>query len=418
MLTLIEALNYRCLRYVRQPLSGFHVLVGPNGGGKSTFLDVPAFLGDLVAEGLDVAVKRRGGGIHDLLWARSGASMELAIETAIPETLRALFEVDDYDTVRYEVAVGIDDRTDELSILAERVVLKKDVPEQPILRSAFPSTPLAPETIIAPKGTRGVRTVVHKVAGGNDNFYSEMSPESGKGWIAFKLGARRSALGNLPADESKFPVATWLKEYLSEGVRRVNPASELLRRASPPGLGRGFLADGSNLPWVVDHLRKTAPERFAEWMALLNRTLPELAGIKVVDRPEDLHRYIVLSYTSGIEIPSWMASEGTLRLLALTLPAFLPGFSGVYLIEEPENSLHPGAIEIVSHALASVQNAQILMATHSPVILALAGAGKVLCFGKTAEGATDIIPGSEHPPLLEWRTMTDPETLFAGGVLG
>ncbi len=31
---LIEALNFRCLRYVSQPLGPFHVLAGPNASGK------------------------------------------------------------------------------------------------------------------------------------------------------------------------------------------------------------------------------------------------------------------------------------------------------------------------------------------------------------------------------------------------
>jgi predicted ATPase len=56
MLTLIEALNFRCLRYVKQPLAPFHVLVGPNASGKTTFLDVVAFLGRLVSDGPDAAV--------------------------------------------------------------------------------------------------------------------------------------------------------------------------------------------------------------------------------------------------------------------------------------------------------------------------------------------------------------------------
>ena len=58
MITLIEALNYRCLRYVSRPLGPFHVLVGPNASGKSTFLDVVDFLQDLVSEGLDEALSR------------------------------------------------------------------------------------------------------------------------------------------------------------------------------------------------------------------------------------------------------------------------------------------------------------------------------------------------------------------------
>ena len=37
MIRRIEALNYRCLRYVNQPLQDFHVLVGPNASGKEHF---------------------------------------------------------------------------------------------------------------------------------------------------------------------------------------------------------------------------------------------------------------------------------------------------------------------------------------------------------------------------------------------
>ena len=59
MISLIEALNFRCLRYISQPMGPFHVLVGPNASGKTTFLDVVAFLSDLVSEGLDHAVGDR-----------------------------------------------------------------------------------------------------------------------------------------------------------------------------------------------------------------------------------------------------------------------------------------------------------------------------------------------------------------------
>ncbi len=39
MVTLVETLNYRCLRYVRRHLTPFHVLVGPNVSGKTTVGD-------------------------------------------------------------------------------------------------------------------------------------------------------------------------------------------------------------------------------------------------------------------------------------------------------------------------------------------------------------------------------------------
>ena len=48
MIARIEALNYKCLRYVSQGLQRFQILVGPHASGKSTFLDVPALLAETV----------------------------------------------------------------------------------------------------------------------------------------------------------------------------------------------------------------------------------------------------------------------------------------------------------------------------------------------------------------------------------
>ena len=53
--------------------------------------------------------------------------------------------------------------------------------------------------------------------------------------LPFKLGRRKSALGNLPEDESRFPVSTWLKRLLSKGVQGLVLNSQLIRQASPPG---------------------------------------------------------------------------------------------------------------------------------------------------------------------------------------
>ena len=113
-----------------------------------------------------------------------------------------------------------------------------------------------------------------------------------------------------------------------------------------------------------------------------------------------------------------MASDGTLRLLALTLLAYIPELSGVYLIEEPENGIHPRAVEAMFQSLSSVYGSQILLATHSPVILSLVDPAHLLCFAKTRDGATDIVLGSNHPALKEWRGETNLSVLFASGVLG
>jgi predicted ATPase len=146
--------------------------------------------------------------------------------------------------------------------------------------------------------------------------------------------------------------------------------------------------------------------------------LPDLEAVRTVLREDDRHRYLKLAYEGGLEIPSWMASDGILRLLALTLPAYLSQLKNVYLIEEPENGIHPRAVDTMYQSLSSVYDAQILMATHSPVILSAAKLDDVLCFAKTDDGATDIVSGNEHPELADWRGEVNLGTLFASGVLG
>ncbi|HOA62797.1 MAG: ATP-binding protein [Verrucomicrobia bacterium] len=423
MITSVDALNYRCLRYLQQDLGSFHVLVGPNASGKTTFLDVVAFLGRLVADGLDAAVSERSQNFQDLVWNREGGVFELALEARIPEPKQKLVNQGGkhaFGAVRYEVQVGLDAESGESGIFSERVVLKAARVGVPVARNGvFPFARLPAKTILTSKVKREARTVLTKKQGGNDYFYSEVTPESGKGWFpSIKLGPKKSALGNLPEDEAKFPVATWLKSFLSVGVQQLMLNSLLIRKASPPGQSRTFKPDGSNLPWVVSDLQKRAETRVRDWIGHVQTALPDLEGLRIVDREDDRHKYLVLQYRDGLEVPSWMASDGTLRLLALTLPAYLPDLSGVFLIEEPENGIHPRAVETVFQSLSSVYGAQILMATHSPVILSIVQPRQVLCFSKTDDGATDIVNGSEHPALKDWRGETNLGVLFAGGVLG
>jgi predicted ATPase len=255
---------------------------------------------------------------------------------------------------------------------------------------------------------------VAKKAAGNDYFFSETT-----GWNnPFRLGPRRPALANLPEDEERFPVATWVKRVLMEGLQRLALNSEAMRRPAPPGSPLEFQPDGSNLPWALEDLRQRSPERFVQWLAHVRTALPDVRGVETIERAEDKHRYLRITYESGLRAPSWTVSDGTLRLLALTLLAYLETPGRIYLIEEPENGIHPQAVECVFQALSSAHDSQVLCASHSPVVLSLAEPASILCFARTPAGATDIVRGSEHPALAEWRHGMDLGTLFAIGVLG
>ena len=419
MITSVEALNYRCLRYVARPLERFHVLVGPNASGKTTFLDVIGFLGDIVSNGLDNALADRAPDSRALLSRGHGTSLELAVEAAVPNDLREQSIKPELDTVRYQVKIGFDDTNRQFEFKAETLLLKKAGVHVPKQLDFFPQASAPPTSIQKGIGGSACKVLIRKkVPRGNDNFYTEIRPPNRRWAPSFKLGLKKSALGNLPADESSFPTATWFREYLGSGVQRLMLNSREIRYPSPPTRVGGFLPDGSNLSWVVARLRESAPKRYEAWIKHLRTALPDLEDIKTFERPEDRHCYMTYEYAGGLSVPSWLVSDGTLRLTALTLPAYLDDLSGLYLIEEPENGIHPGAVETVYDSLRSMYKAQVLLATHSTVVLNAASRDEVLCFAKDSQGATDIVLGSEHPRLRAWKEDADLGMLLAAGVLG
>jgi predicted ATPase len=415
MIRRIEALSYRCLRDVSQEIGPFQILVGPNASGKSTFLDVVALLGDLLNNGLVKAVRDRAPDLRSLLWMHEEKRVELAVEFEIPAERRKRLPKNGYERTRYEVAIGLDTKG-ELAILEEALWLRpSQPPSTPPQRDLFPTVRHRRRVTLFADSTTGWKKVVTKrIGSANDYFMAETT-----GWNnPFRLGTQRLAFANLPEDEERFPVATWLKHTLTEGIQRLVLNSAAMRRPSPPGTPRAFQADGSNLPWAVQDLIESDPERFERWVEHVRTALPDIEAIETIERPEDKHRYLRITYRTGLKAPSWAVSDGTLRLLALTLVAYLPARDRIYLIEEPENGIHPQAIETVMQSLSAAYDCQILCATHSPVILSLADPDQVLCFARTSEGVADIVRGSEHPQLKEWRRTTDLGTLFATGVLG
>jgi predicted ATPase len=217
---------------------------------------------------------------------------------------------------------------------------------------------------------------------------------------------------------SRYRFAHFSRRILPTEVSTYQLDGPTLRRASPPKLGAKLRSDAANLPWVVENLKTEHPENFHEWIKHIQTALPDLVDIRTVLREDDRHRYLMLKYAGGVEVPSWNVSDGTLRLLALTIPAYLEKFEGILLIEEPENGLHPLAIETVLQSLRSVYDGQVLLATHSPLIVTQAAPEEVLCFNHDAENGTHIVSGDKHPRLSDWQGEVSLGTLFASGVLG
>ena len=420
--TWIEALGFRSLRYVSQRLGPFHVLVGPNASGKSAFLDVLAFLGDLHRVDLEHAIMgyepfgipHRATDPRHLTWMRNGKTFELAVEAAVPDALRERSQNGSVGVCRYEIAVDV---SEPFHIARENLWLK---PEEDAgterERQRFPSPPEPPARLVADPEKRAParwrRVVIRESHPENVTFRSETTGRP----LRMRIPTGKSALDSLPQDG--FPVAARFRRMLAEGVQRIALSGEAMRRTSPPGRSDLYLPDGSNLPHILSHAQNERPDRYADWIMHVREALPDVERITERMQPWDGHHYLNVHYRNGLEAPSWLVSEGTLRFLALTLLAYLPDPTGPYLIEEPENGIHPGNIETVFESLSSMYEVQVLLTTHSPAIARLASADQMLCFASNDESGTDVVTGSEHPILGSWPGAIDLGTLLASGVLG
>lgn len=422
MISRIQVKNYRSLKYIDISLKEFNVFIGPNASGKSTLLEAINFVGTIVSKDFETVVENIDD-FNSITWKGLGGSICFALEAAIPDTMRT----GNYDTVRYEIEIG-NGESSGIEIINETAMFIdcSKLPTQVKEDSYFPHFQEIETPIFLQTGKKDInkhtKRLLSKVRGGNDNYYPETSEKvSGKGkggyFPSYKLGARRSALRELPADESKFPVLIWFRELLSTNLQMVFLDSVALRKASPPSKRNGFHTDGGNLPWLVHSLKSNNERLYHQWIQHVKSALPDIVSIVSIEREDDKHRYLKVNYSGDISVPSWLLSDGTLRLLALTLMAYIPEMNGIFLIEEPENGIHPKAVESIIQSLSSIYDSQVVLATHSPVILNLVQAYDVFCFAKDT-GASVVVRGDLHPQLTDWKGTPNLGSLLAGGVLG
>jgi predicted ATPase len=392
MIVEIKIRNYKGIQ--RSPLltlDPFHVLVGPNGSGKSTFLDAIEFVKSCIVNGPSAAVEERAPEYRDLTFLRRGGPIEFDLRLRFFDP-----PGDSLGTLNYRLAVTSDER---LGIRISEELLTRIQP-----------------------GAKPTRLLGKTSTGGD--FYLR---EPGVYKDSFQFGPGKLALSLIPPDTQKYPSGNVVKNFLAQGVRFVQLNSTAMRQPTPATRPTELELDGTNLPRVVGRLlrngsgaRSSSEGRsaIARWTEHLRYALEDLKSIGWAARPPDNAEYLTLKFAGGLECPSWLLSDGTLRMLALTLPAFLSGPPSLYMVEEPENGVHPHALEIIVKALEAIPGAQVFVATHSPLVVQQVGAKPLLCFTRDEKTGVHIIHGEKHPALKNWKGSPDLASIFSSRVFG
>lgn len=415
MITLVEVLNYKCFRYLQQPLGPFHLLTGANGSGKTTFLDMIAFVSDFISEGLKSAIEKRTPQFENLVWMCKPGRIELAIEADVPKVEKERLPFQEYEKIRYELAIGNDLESKGIQIFHEALLFKKNLPFPIPERTVFPKLRGAPFTLITPRSrTQKAKRIFTKVLGGAETFYPEAEHNKTKpSEISGKPSPLKSALDHLPEDEKKFPVSSWFKNFMCKNVKRIMYNYPFNLHATR----RKMKSELSQLAWIWNEVKSKYPGKFVEMMTLFQALLPDLKAVQCIQTEEGQFD-LVLEYKNNLKLPLEATSTETFKIFLMILTFFHPNVREIlYLIEEIENGLHPRILKNLFQFFASKDNAQILFTTYSPMALDQFDPAKILYFAKTPEGIADVIPLAQHPKLKNWKGNPPISTLFTDEAL-
>lgn len=419
MISRIESFKYRCFDHLDIKMANYHVLAGPNGSGKTTLLDIPGLLGDMLRRGVAPAFLEapltsgiaRSQSLQELVFQKLGDYFAFAVEFQLPESVQIEL------LNRTPASTQNDERKHPIGLRYEVGFEVFNYVELHVRNEFLSITPRGMAESgwgIGGKRPQTWRSIIQRELGEP----ATLAPEyQGRKKYVLKLEPQKLALANVPRDAEQFPATVWLRDFLEREVLFYQPTWAKLRQACPPGQPATLRADAINLPWLVLNLKRQNLDSFKFWVDHVKVALPNLLGINALEREEDHHAYLKLEYESGYSVTSSGLSDGTLHILALTIVPYLNKPPGLVVLEEPENGIYPKAIELVLQSLSSVENSQVWLATHSPIVLANTKLESLIVMRCAKDGNVEAIPGTEHPRLKHWQAAIDLGSLFAAGVL-
>jgi predicted ATPase len=167
---------------------------------------------------------------------------------------------------------------------------------------------------------------------------------------------------------AQLPVAQTRPMYGATMVRwdpdAIRQPCELIPDSQPLTVGER----GEGMAALYDALLSRDRDAFAEIEAALRALFPTVKGIwlPALDRSK---KALGVTLVDGTRVHADLLSEGLLYWLAFAiLPHVEP--TALLLVEEPENGLHPSRIAEVMKVLRAVsQQRQVILATHSPLVI-------------------------------------------------
>jgi energy-coupling factor transporter ATP-binding protein EcfA2 len=347
VITQLSIGHFKAIASATIPLGPITVLVGPNDSGKSTILQALVAL------------------------SRSGHPARLSVEQLLDCPL--------------SVAATQGDTSANIEITGEGIAR---------LGSEKKQYPYRYTTVLSPQSAAFVDEKIWwdgRVQLSTDANRTFTVMEEGGGWGAgwqsngTLLSQFTGSAATMSSERTK-PIFEAIADELRATLLRLDARAI----ATPSPLGAPVLPDGSGLVGIVDDLLTSGvgDEQIAYVNDFLRRLSPHVKSVGAKRHPASGGKELQFALRSGAVVPASQMSDGVVLAAALVLISLSSGTRRL-LIEEPENGLHPRQLKVIAdtiRTIAQAQGTQVILTTHSPLLLNHFAADEVLLVTRDQAG--------------------------------
>lgn len=329
------------------------LIVGPNSVGKSNFVDAMRFLRDAAKDDLDHALVSRGG-ITRIRQQTTGGGRPFNLTFDVSAT-QTFYEQEPKSATYALELTSV--RGGEFKVEREEAECYEEVDGHDAEKDEF-SAYLVNEGFIRSRDGR-------------------VTLKDGKPATTFQFKeTEKLFLGASIPDEFLYTAAARSFEGFFSGWKFTTLYPTVLRELKTPDSETALREDGSNWASVVRASKKTSRgrqnlERINEMM---QQVLPDFQDVSVTT----VGSFLVPKFRFGDpgkssvkrEFDPVQLSDGTLRIYGILLSLYQTPPPQLLVIEEPEQTVHPGVLAMLAEAFKEVSDeTQIVVTTHSPQLV-------------------------------------------------
>ena len=366
----VWAKNFRSIENLELDLESLTVLVGPNASGKSNIVDVLHFISDAMNVGLDSALtSRRGDHV-----ARRISSKRRFIDVTVGLTIDNKESTIDYQFV---VRLYKDARH---RVVREEVRLTFSESDAANLHLEITNGKLTEPKLKRPKGI-GAKDF-ESLLGRMRDSAREITDELDVTGLAFPFQSLLATINFFHPVHFSRSTDRFLDQFhklreahrFQQNMRFYHIFPDALREPQLLSSKYPLEEHGENLASVLADMKSKKSTYLPELVSVLGQVVPGLKDISVTRAGG--HLVIRLLHQEGddpkkgIWLNASQESDATLRTLGLLVALYQDPTPPFIAIEEPELTIHPGALSVLADLISETSHrTTVLVTTHSPELL-------------------------------------------------